>query len=166
MKNIILTLLSFISTTVVFSQIINLSNAESVKEFLDDKKFTVGNYGTITFNYKEYDKDFNRLKFNVIYEVPSQKKPKKIIFETDVMLTWDEFTFPTFVRPIGLTVPGVLYLPNYNIPLFFDLYETGELYYMDKPEFNMQDYIESKINGNFIRLTGPYKLCKQIPEGI
>ena len=159
MKTIILTLLTFVSTTVIFSQKVNLSNQESVKAFLDDKKFTVGNYGTVTFNYKEYDKDFNRLEFTVIYEVPGQKKPKKIMFETDIVLTWDEFTLPAFVRPIGLTVPGLLYLPNYNIPLFFDLYETGELYYMDKPEFKMQEYIESKTNGNFTHITGPYKLC-------
>ena len=159
MKNIIVTLVVVMSTMTLLGQKITFNDIESVKGYLDDKKFVVGEYGTITFKYKEYDKDFNRIKFTVIYEVPGQKKPKKILFETDVLLSWDEFILPSFTRTIVLNAPGMLYQPNFNIPLFFDLYETGDLYYMDKPTYNMGEYIESKTSGRFFVKTGLYKLC-------
>ena len=147
------------SSMTLFGQKIILNDLESVKGYLDDKKFVVGEYGSITFKYKEYDKDFNQIKFSVFYEVPGQKKPKKLLFETAILLAWDEFTLPSFTRPIVLHVPGVLYQQNFNIPLFFDLYETGDLYYMDKPTFNMEEYIEAKTSGRFFTKTAQYKLC-------
>jgi hypothetical protein len=159
MKNLFLTLFIFISTLTLFGQNVNLSDIESTKSYLDGKTFTVGSYGTITFQYKSYDKDFNSLVFNVIYEIPSQKKPKKLLFETKIMLTFDEFVMPSFTRPVHLNAPGLLYSLNFDVPLYFDLYENGELYYMDKLNYDMEEYLDAKKNGRMFNKTAPYKLC-------
>jgi len=164
MKNIILTLFVFVSITILFGQKITLNDMESVKGYLDERKFAVGDYGTITFKYKEYRKDFNELTFNVIYEVPGQKKPKKLSFETHLSLEWNEFGLPSFTRPLIFVDPGLLYVPNFNGPYCFDLYETGDLYYMDKPTFNMEEYIDAKTSGLEYPKpkSNPYKLCNKL----
>jgi hypothetical protein len=146
MKNLFAILFIFITTLSLYGQKVNLSDLESMKAYLDDKTFTVGNYGTITFQYKSYDKDFNSVVFTVIYEIPGQKKPKKLLFETKIMLTFDEFVIPSFTRPVHLSAPGLLYSMNFGIPLFFDLYENGEMYYMDKLNYDMQEYLDAKKN--------------------
>ena len=114
MKKMCITILLVVSSFMGFTQNIILSNEESLKKFLDDKQFVVGEYGTVTFHYSSYDKTFGKMEFNVEYLIPGEKKPRKILLKADIMLKLNDFMFPTFVRSISLSNPNSFLLLNLN----------------------------------------------------
>jgi hypothetical protein len=159
MKKLVV-LLGLLYSTVAFNQTIKLSDENSVKSFLDDKQFTVGNYGSVKFKYVSYEKDFGTMKFNVEYSLPGEKKPKRIALSTDIMIKLDEFYSTSYVRGFSLKSMNAFSQLNLNIPTNFELYENGELYYQDKTTMTMNEYMEARKTGEFSIKTGPYKICQ------
>jgi hypothetical protein len=160
MKKIFITILLVVSSFMGFTQNIILSSEESLKKFLDDKQFVVGEYGTVTFHYSSYDKTFGKMEFNVEYLIPGEKKPRKILLKADIMLKLNDFMFPSFVRSISLSNPNSFLLLNLNLPTNFELFENGDLYYQDKLTMTMTDYLNARKSGSFSITAPPYKLCE------
>jgi hypothetical protein len=158
MKKLVV-LLGLLYSTVAFNQTIKLSDENSVKSLLDDKQFTVGNYGSIKFKYVSSEKDFGTIKFNVEYSIPGEKKPKRITLSTDIMIKLEEFYSTSFVRGFSLKSMNTFSQINLNLPTNFELYENGELYYQDKNTMTMKEYMEARKNGEFSIKAAPYKLC-------
>lgn len=101
----------FLIVIQLHSQKVNFSNKDEFVEFLNKKEFMVGQYGTLTFDYDGYEKDFRGLKFKVSFTPSSSgKKSKKILFQT-MILEYDGFYIPNFFRDISLNNPG-LYVNN------------------------------------------------------
>ncbi len=147
-------------STITNSQKILLSDESSVKSFLDDKQFTVGEYGTIKFKYTSYEKDFGMLKFNVEYLIPGGKKGKKIAMVADIMIKLDEFYSPSYVRFLSMKSGNSFTQLNYNLPTNFQLFENGELYFQDRTTISMTDYLNAIKTGKYSINAGEYKLCQ------
>lgn len=143
-----------------FTQIIDLSNEESVKNFLDEKQFVVGEYGTIKFHYSNYDKTFGKIEFNVDYIIPGEKKPRKIMLKADIMIKMDDFVSPSFVRGFSLNIPNSFSILNLNRPTHFELFENGELYYQEKSNITMSEYLNARKSVDFAIKSAQYKLCE------
>lgn len=157
MKKLIILLCVFVSC-LCNAQKINLSNKEDLISYLNKKEFTVGDYGKIVFKYDEYDKAFNALKFKVEFTLTSEKKSKKIQLETMIYEN-DGFYVPEYVKYITLRTPGAYVNDKYKLPTTFSLFENGELYYLDKPNISMEEYIKAINNGDFVKTPKSF-LCK------
>ena len=148
-------------STIAFNQQIDLADEKSLRTFLDDKQFTVGNYGSIKFKYTGYDKDFGNVKFDVEYTIPGEKKPKKIAFKADITIKWDEFYLPKYARFFSLKNTNSFAQIFYNVPTNFELFENGELYYQDRTTITMEEYLKARKGGEYSIKAAPFKLCKQ-----
>ena len=157
-------LFSLFLPTLIFSQKIDLSEEKSVKSYLNGKKFTVGDYGTVEFEYDTYDKEFGRIKFDVEYKISGEKKPKKIKLKAEIFIKYNDFNMPKFVRPFSLSYPESPYVESFSFPTNFELYENGELYYQERTSITMEDYLKSRTSGKIQPtdkgLIAPFKLCK------
>ena len=151
---------TFCVVTHGFSQMVNLSDHKSVKEFLNKKEFKVGDYGKIKFTFLKYDKDFGSLQFNVLYTINTQSKPIKKLMQCDVFVESNSFVLPNFMRGITLRNGSSMKMLNINAPSNFQLFENGELYYQDRAEIDMDEYIENITSGKYSLGAAPYKLCK------
>ena len=158
MKKLIVLLVLLVSN-LTYSQELILADESSVKSFLDDKQFTVGEYGTIKFKYVSYVKDFGMLKFNVEYLIPGGKKGKKIAMVADIMIKLDEFYSPSYVRGFSMKSGNSFTQLNYNLPTNFQLFENGELYFQDRTTLSMTDYLNAIKTGKYSINAGEYKLC-------
>lgn len=158
MKNIIL-LTTLLISSIGFSQKINLTDKEEVIKQLNKKEFNVGKYGKMILFYDDYDKDFKTLKFKVEFTPASNdKKSKKIKLATDIFVM-DGFYNPSYMTSFVLKTAGALMNENYEFPTMFLLFENGELYFADKINISMEDYIKLITKETVIK-TGNYVLCK------
>jgi hypothetical protein len=146
-------------STFSIAQKIDLSNKDQIIDYLNKKEFTVGEYGKIAFKYDSYDNNFKALKFKAEF-TPSgtETKPKKIQLETMVFES-DGFYIQDFCRNLTLKTPGAFLNDNYNFPTMFNLFENGDMYYVDKPNISMDEYIKAITTGQFIS-SAKNVLCK------
>lgn len=154
MKLFAIILCSFFSVF-VHSQSLDLSSDQSVREYLNEKSFRVGEYGEITFVYEKYDREFGSLEFKVSYQTKEQTIPLK----ARVLLMLDDFSFPGYVRSVILSSQNLTSPLLINAPTIFQLFSNGELYYQDKSTLSMGEYIESITTGKTILKSPIYKLC-------
>ena len=159
MKHIasIITILTF--TTIGFSQKIKLTDKKELIKELDNKEFNVGPYGKMIMYYDDFDKDFNKLKFNVEFMPASSDKKKKIKLATDIVFM-DGFYNPSYMTSFTLGKPGgSLMNEGYAFPTNFILFENGELYYADKTSLSMTEFIKAITTKATIQ-SPKYVLCK------
>jgi hypothetical protein len=158
MKYLILS--GFLFLTICLSaQKINLSNKEELINYLNKKEFTVGEYGKIAFKYDSYDNNFKALKFKAEFTPSgSDKKAKKIQLETMIFEN-DGFYIQSYFRNLTLKTPGAFVSDNYDFPTMYNLFENGEMYYVEKPNISMEEYIKAITTGQFISASKNV-LCK------
>jgi hypothetical protein len=158
MKYLILS--GFLFLTICLSaQKINLSNKEELINYLNKKEFTVGEYGKIAFKYDSYDNNFKALKFKAEFTPSgSDKKAKKIQLET-MIFEHDGFYIQSYFRNLNLKTPGAFVSDNYDFPTIYNLFENGEMYYVEKPNISMEEYIKSITTGQYISASKNV-LCK------
>jgi hypothetical protein len=155
-------IVTFLTSFTALSQSINLSDPESVKEFLDETHYQLGDYGSVFFKYDKYDKDFGKIVFDAMYLLPGGKKPVKVLFKAEIMIANNDFISPSFVRSFVLRNPNSFVIDNYNYPLVFELYDNGELYYQEKLHMEKSEYILSRKSGQTFKNIPPYKLAQKI----
>jgi hypothetical protein len=146
-------------STFSYAQKINFSNKEEIINFLNKKEYTVGEYGKIAFKYDSYDNNFKALKFKAEFTPSgSDKKAKKIQLET-MIFEHDGFYIQSYFRNLNLKTPGAFVSDNYDFPTIYNLFENGEMYYVEKPNISMEEYIKSITTGQFISASKNV-LCK------
>ncbi len=146
-------------STLCKAQKIDLSNKDQIIDHLNKKEFTVGEYGKMLIKYDDYDKAFNALKFKVEFTPTSaEKKPKKVQLEVMIFEN-DGFYSPDYVKSFSLKTSGAYVNDKYNFPTNYYLFENGDLYYVDKPNLSMEDYIKSLTAGEFVKSPKSF-LCK------
>jgi hypothetical protein len=113
----------------------------------------------MVIKYDDYDKAFNAMKFKVEFTpTSSEKKPKKIQLETMIFEN-DGFYSPDYIKSFSLKTSGAYVNDKYNFPTNYNLFENGEMYYVDKPNISMDEYIRAITTGQFIS-SAKNVLCK------
>jgi hypothetical protein len=71
----------------------------------------------------------------------------------------DGFYSPDYVKSFSLKTSGSYVNDKYNFPTNYNLFENGEMYYVDKPNISMDEYIRAITTGQFIS-SAKNLLCK------
>ena len=140
------------------AQQINLDDKDDIVDLLSKKEFKVGEYGKVVFKYDEYDKKTASVKFKVDFYPANRSKKNRKVELTASIVQHDGFYIQNYYREISLIDSDLFFNQKYDFPTRYLLFENGELYYMDKIEIPMKDYIKMIMNGQTAG-TPRYKLC-------
>lgn len=162
MKKIFVFVTLFFAFSSVNAQKLDLADKDAVVSFLDGKTFEIGNYGQIEFKFKNFNKDFFMLEFEVELQIKTGKKPQKHKLWTSIPYTNGGFYIPDYFKSFNITEKNTMKTLQYLFPTRFELLSNGELYFVDKTETSFDDYYSATIkNGDLHYGKIKYVLCKQ-----
>jgi hypothetical protein len=71
----------------------------------------------------------------------------------------DGFYIQSYFRNLTLKTPGAHVNDNYDFLTMYNLFENGEMYYVEKPNISMDEYIKALTTGQY-NLPSKSILCK------
>ena len=138
-----------------YSQNIDLSSENAIREYLNDKEFKVGNYGKVQFIYDKFNRDFGSIDFRVLYQISDQTIPLK----ASIFLNVDNFYSPKYFKAIIISDTNPYKSLNLGVPTIFQLFENGALYYQEKTTMTMDEWIGALSSGKANVNVPLYKKC-------
>lgn len=149
----------------LFAQKLDLSNRKALTEYLDGRQYQISDYGTVRFNYQEYDKILRSIKFVADYNINKGKKTEKHKCEVSLFYYPDPYNIPDGVIFLDIRPKNHLEVEQgFDFPTKFMITNKGELYYMERININSEEYINHIINGTMPARGRTYKLCKHLPN--
>jgi hypothetical protein len=139
-----------------FSQKIDLTSDNAIREYLNEKVFKVGGYGSVQFFYDKYNRDYGTIDFKVFYQFSDKSIPLK----ASIYLKSDDFYIPNYFKSITITDVNPYNALNLGAPTLFQLFENGDLYYQEKTTISMEEWIAAISSGKTNVNIPLYKKCE------